>query len=187
MLQRYDVIFFGGSGAYSVLDNVPWIHDGMSVLQDVLELGTKAWASCFGFQGLSLAMGGTVIHDDALTEMGATQLHLTGAGKADPVMSVLPETFWAEEGHHDHVIEVPDGVTLLATGDKLHNQAFKVNGVPFYASQFHPELTVERTLERFIHYRDHYIDGDADEVFAMLAAGQDTPEMGQILRRLVDL
>lgn len=186
-LKRYDVIFFGGSGAYSVLDNVGWIHDGLSVLQDVLDLGKKSWASCFGFQGLSLAMGGTVIHDDDLTEMGATQLRLTEAGKADPILSVLPEPFWAEEGHHDHVIDLPDGVTQLVVGEKVRHQAFKVNGVPFYASQFHPELTVQRTLERFIHYRDHYIDENADDVFAMLAAGQDTPEVGQLLRRLVEL
>ena len=59
--------------------------------------------------------------------------------------------------------------------------------MPFYASQFHPELTVQRSLERFIHYRDHYIDEGADEIFAMLAAGEDTPEMGQVLRRLVEL
>jgi GMP synthase (glutamine-hydrolysing) len=186
-LQSYDVLFFGGSGAYSVLDNVPWIHDGLAVLQEVVDLGKKSWASCFGFQGLSLAMGGTVIHDDDLTEMGATQLTLTPAGRADPILSVLPEPFWAEEGHHDHVIDLPNGVTLLATGSKVRNQAFKVNGIPFYASQFHPELTVQRTLDRFIHYRDHYIEEDADAVFAMLAAGQDTPEVGQLLRRLVEL
>ena len=187
LLKRYDVIFFGGSGAYSVLDDVPWIRDGLSVLQDVLDLGKKAWASCFGFQGLSLAMGGVVQFDDDLTEMGATRLWLTEAGRADPILSVLPDPFWAEEGHHDHVIQMPKGVTQLVRGDQVHHQAFKVDGVPFYASQFHPELTVQRTLERFIHYRDHYIDEGADAIFERLAAGQDTPEMGQVLRRLVEL
>ena len=109
LLKRYDVILFGGSGAYSVLDDVPWIRDGLSVLQDVLDLGKKAWASCFGFQGLSLAMGGVVQFDDDLTEMGATRLWLTEAGRADPILSVLPDPFWAEEGHHDHVIQMPKG------------------------------------------------------------------------------
>jgi GMP synthase (glutamine-hydrolysing) len=186
-LARYDAIFFGGSGAYSVLDDVPWIRDGLDVLQEVASMQKKAFASCFGFQGLSLALGGTVIHDNDLTEMGATRLSLTAEGQADPVMSVLPTEFWAEEGHHDHVMELPKGVTLLATGSRVRLQAFKVDGIPFYASQFHPELTVRRTLERFIHYRDHYIDEGADAIFAMLEAGEDTPEMGEVLKRLVRL
>ena len=186
-LKRYDVIFFGGSGAYSVLDDVGWIRDGLDVLQQVLELRKKAWASCFGFQGLSLALGGRVIHDDELTEMGSTKLTLTEAGQADPVVSTLPRSFWAQEGHHDHVVALPPGVTLMATGAQVELQAFKVDGAPFYASQFHPELTVKSTLERFVHYQDHYINDGHDEVFAMLAAGEDSPEMGHLLRRLVAL
>ena len=184
-LLAYDAIFFGGSGAYSVLDDVPWIKQGLEVLVEVVELRRKAWASCFGFQGLSLAMGGEVIHDDALTEMGSTWLELTEAGRADPILSVLPSGFWAQEGHHDHVMALPKGVTQLVRGSQVALQAFKVDGAPFYASQFHPELTVPRTVDRFVHYQAHYIDDNAEAVLAMLAAGEDTPEMGEVLARLV--
>jgi len=187
-LRSFDAIFFGGSGAYSVLDDVSWIKEGLSVLLEVVELRKKAWASCFGFQGLSLAMGGRVIHDDALTEMGSTWLELTPEGEADPIVSVLPKGFWAQEGHHDHVMGLPPGVTLLATGSQVRLQAFKVDGAPFYASQFHPELTVPRTLERFRHYQAHYVDDvaqGADDMAAKLVSGQDTREMGEVLARLV--
>jgi len=186
-LKRFDAVFFGGSGAYSVLDDIDWIHDGRDTLEEVASLGVKAWASCFGFQGLALALGAEVIHDDDLTEMGSTLLRLTEAGRADPVLEVLPSPFWAQEGHHDHVMTLPEGVDLMAVGDKVRMQAFKVHGVPFYASQFHPELTVQRTVDRFRHYQEHYIDEHAEEVLAELQSGADTPEMGQVLARLVRL
>ncbi len=184
-LRRYDAVFFGGSGEFSVLDDVDWIRDGMDACQEVASLGLKAWASCFGFQGLALALGAEVINDDDLTEMGSTLLSLTPEGRADPVLEPLPDPFWAQEGHHDHVMTLPPGVTLLATGEQVRLQAFKVNGVPFYASQFHPELTVDATVARFRHYQEHYVGGRSEEVLRRLQAGADTPEMGQLLARLV--
>jgi len=185
-LAGYDAIFFGGSGAYSVLDDVPWIRDGLRTLVDVAELRVPAWASCFGFQGLALALGGEVIRDDARQELGAYEIALTDAGRADPVIGVLPPVFWAQEGHHDHVMGLPNGVTLLAVGQNIRNQAFRVDGTPFYASQFHPELTVETTVERFLHYAALYAEpGAADAVVTHLRSGLDTPEMGSVLGRLV--
>ena len=184
-LRTYDAVFFGGSGAYSVLDDVDWIRDGMRTLVDVVELRVPAWASCFGFQGLSLALGGEVVRDDARQELGAYELALTEAGTADPVIGVLPTTFWGQEGHHDHVIVLPPGVELLATGQGIRNQAFKVSGTSFYASQFHPELTIETTIERFVHYSALYSEpGTADAVVALLRSGRDTPEMAEVLARL---
>jgi GMP synthase (glutamine-hydrolysing) len=184
-LLRHDAIFFGGSGAYSVLDDVSWIREALEVLQEVVALQVPSWASCFGFQGLSVALGGEVVYDESRAEMGSTRLALTAAGQADPVLSVLPEQFWAQEGHHDRVVQIPRGVTLLATGTVIAEQAFKVDGAPFYASQFHPELTVEHTLARFRHYRDQYIGDRGDDLLEQLETGEDTPEMGQVLRRLV--
>ena len=66
-------------------------------------------------------------------------------------------------------------------------QAFRVLGAPFWASQFHPELTPDRTMERFLHYKELYVgDGDMDEVEATLRARQQqTPEVASLLSRLV--
>jgi GMP synthase (glutamine-hydrolysing) len=187
-LRSYDVVFFGGSGAYSVLDDVQWIRDGLDTLREVVDLRVLAWASCFGFQGLSLAMGGRVVPDADRQELGSVQLALTKAGRADPVIGVLPATFWAQQGHHDHVDDLPEGVTLLATGSAIPNQAFKVDGAPFYASQFHPELTSKTTLDRYLHYRALYSrEADGDAELARMAAGQDTPEMAAVLPALLRL
>jgi GMP synthase (glutamine-hydrolysing) len=184
-MQEVDALLFGGSGAYSVLDDVVWIRQAQDLLVDVVELGVPAWASCFGFQGLSVALGGAVERDDARTEMGSTRIRLTEAGQRDGLLGPLPAAFWAQQGHHDRVTVVPEGVTLLATGDVCHEQAFKVDKAPFWASQFHPELTVERTLERFRHYQEHYFEGDADAILRTLQSGAETPEVGDVLARLV--
>jgi GMP synthase (glutamine-hydrolysing) len=185
-LRQYDVVFFGGSGAYSVLDDVPWIRDSFGTLQDVVELRIRSWASCFGFQGLSMALGGEVIRDDERQELGSYRLSLTEAGRSDPLLGALPMEFWAQEGHHDHVVRLPPGVTLLATGSLSENQAFVVDGAPFYASQFHPELTSTTTVERFLHYASLYSQGDdVSRVADEMRRAPDTPEMAQVLSRLV--
>lgn len=188
-LRAYDGIFFGGSGAYSVLDDVAWIRDGMRLCVDVVEERIPAFASCFGFQGLALVLGGEVNRDDARQELGAYELALTDEGARDPVLGGLPRRFWAQEGHHDHVDRLPPGVTLLATGSPATwNQAFKVDGAPFWASQFHPELTVETTVQRFLYYAALYAKpGTSDAVVAHLRSGRDTPEMADVLARLVRL
>jgi GMP synthase (glutamine-hydrolysing) len=185
-LQEYDALLFGGSGAYSVLDDVIWIRQALDVLVDVVELGVPSWASCFGFQGLAMALGGAVEHDEERAEMGSTELSVTPAGERDGLFRSLPVRFWAQQGHHDRVTVLPPGVERLATGDVCREQAFKVGGAPFWASQFHPELTVASTLDRFHHYRDHYLDdASADGVFQKLQSGRDTPEVGQLVARLV--
>jgi hypothetical protein len=78
--------------------------------------------------GLALALGGEVNRDDARQELGAFPIDLTEAGRSDPLFGLLPPTFDAQLGHHDHVDRLPPGVTLLATGRAVRNQAFKVDG-----------------------------------------------------------
>jgi GMP synthase (glutamine-hydrolysing) len=183
-LSGYDAVLFGGSGAYSVLDPHAWIQDAVRVLIEVVDKRIPSWASCFGFQGLSMALGGTVIHDNDRAEMGSVQLTPTPDAAADPVFSALPARFWAQEGHHDHVIDLPPGVTLMVTGAAIPNQAFRVDGAPFWASQFHPELTRETTLDRFHYYADHYLKPEEREpMLAQIGRGQDSPEVAELLYR----
>src|SRR4051794_5395631 len=58
LLDQARVLFFGGSGAYSVLDPHPWVRSMLDFLVRTVEHKVPAWASCFGFQGLALALGG---------------------------------------------------------------------------------------------------------------------------------
>lgn len=184
-LDGYELVFFGGSGAYSVLDDVAWIRETVDVMLEVIDRRIPAYASCFGFQGVSMALGGRVVQDKARAEMGAVQLRRTAAAVHDPIFSGLPGEFWAQQGHKDHVVELPPGVTLLAVGDVSENQAFKVDRAPFWASQFHPELTARTTVDRFVYYADHYLPPEEREpILRKLRAGTDSPEVGALLARI---
>lgn len=188
LLTTTSLFFFGGSGAYSVLDSHGWVHNMLDFLVRVVEHRVPAWASCFGFQGLALALGGEVNRDDARQELGVYPIDLTPSAASDPVFSVMPASFPAQLGHHDHVDRLPPGVTLLATGRGIRNQAFKVDGAPFWASQFHPELRKHTTVERWNHYRAHYGDGEtAARIDREMAEAPDTPETETLLRTFVRL
>lgn len=184
LLDQTSLFFFGGSGAYSVLDKHGWVRSMLDFLVRVVDAKVPAWASCYGFQGLSLALGGEVNRDDARQELGAFPIHLTDAGRADPLFGGLPDPFFAQLGHHDHVDRLPSGVTLLCTGEKIWNQAFKVDGAPFWASQFHPELRKATTMERWNYYRAHYSDPESAAIIdADMAAAPDTPEVQTVLSK----
>jgi GMP synthase (glutamine-hydrolysing) len=186
LLGEARMFFFGGSGAYSVLDAHPWVRNMLDFLVKVVDAKVPAWASCFGFQGLALALGGEVNRDDARQELGAFPIDLTDAGRADPLFASLPPTFHAQLGHHDHVDRLPAGVTLLATGRKIRNQGFKVDGAPFWATQFHPELRKATTMERWNYYRAHYADGAAAaEIDRIMEESPETLEVQGVLRRFV--
>ena len=182
------MFFFGGSGAYSVLDPHPWVRGMLDFLVEVVDAKVPAWASCFGFQGLALALGGDVNRDDARQELGAFPIRLTEAGRADALFGGLPVEFPAQLGHHDHVDRLPAGVTLLATGQKINNQAFKVDNAPFWASQFHPELRKNTTIERWSYYKEHYADAaGAAEIDRVMEESPDTPEVQSVLTTFVKL
>lgn len=186
LLDEASMLFYGGSGAYSVLDQHQWLKDMLDKLVVTVDRKIPSWASCFGFQGLALALGGEVNNDDARTELGAFDVDLTSHGMADPLFSHLPASFPVQLGHHDHVDRLPSGVTLLVSGRKIHNQAFKVDGAPFWASQFHPELRKATTIERWNYYRALYADpAKAAGIDAMMEAAPDTPDSQTILQKFV--
>ncbi len=189
VLEDRPAVFFGGSGAYSVLDEHDWIKGMLDLLVHTAEAGIPAYASCFGFQGLALAMGGDVNRDDSRQELGAYEISLTPQAYDDPLFRRLPQSFFAQLGHHDHVDRLPAGVTLLATGDRSYHQAFKVDAAPFWASQFHPELNKATTYARFLHYLDHYADDpeEAARIDAEMRAMPETKAPAVLLRDLVQL
>jgi GMP synthase (glutamine-hydrolysing) len=161
LLADRPALYFGGSGKFGVRDSHPWVHEFLDFLLLVVELKQPSYASCFAFQGLALAMGGEVGRDDKKQEMGIIDLELTKAGQTDPLFSSLPTRFLAPLGHNDEVMRLPSGVTELARGELVEHQAFRVDGAPFWASQFHPELTKTTLLDRWDHYRSEFTDDPA--------------------------
>lgn len=182
-----DLLFFGGSGAYSVLDRHSWIRGLHDFLLLVPQSGVPAWASCFAFQGLALAMGGKVVRDESRQQLGVATVELTPAGERDPLLGCLPPRFDAQFGHHDHVDALPGGMTALALGNGGNPQAYRVDGSMFWGAQFHPELNKRTTLERWRHYRKFYQGSRGEEIDRQLESSPETPEPEKALHALVDL
>ena len=154
LLEGADAVLIGGSGDFSVYDprGRPWVVPLLTFVEAALAQEVPAFGICFGHQLLGEVMGGEVALDRATAEVGTVRLQLTEAGRLDPVFGKLPASFQAHTGHTDRVLETPAGVELLATGDTLAIQAFRVRGAPFWSAQFHPDLTGDEARSRYLAY-----------------------------------
>ena len=151
-LDEVDVVLLGGSGDFSVVEGGPWLESALNVMRQLHELSKPTFASCWGFQAFSLALGGEVVTDLERAEVGTFDLTLTDEGQADPVFGPMGSPFAAQLGHQDIVDRLPEGAICLARSDRVGNQGFRFEGKPIYGSQFHPELDLSSLLDRLRTY-----------------------------------
>lgn len=180
-----DVFLLGGSGHYSAVEDAPWLDRALDSLRRVHAGRKPTFASCWGFQALARALGGRVTKDLARAEVGTHALRLTEAGKHDPVFGPLGDSFFGQMGHEDHVVELPPGAILLASSDRVANQAYCFSDAPVYCTQFHPELNRNDLLERVRVYPEYVerIAGIPPNRFAELL--RETPETEALLPRFI--
>lgn len=188
VLRSCDMVLIGGSGDFSVVKGGDWLESALDAMRLLHEHGKPTFASCWGCQAMARALGGTVVTDPSRAEVGTHQLMLTESGSADPVMGPLGSTFFAQMGHEDLVETLPEGTTLLASSDKVTNQAYLFDGKPIYCTQFHPELSLELLLDRLRTYPQYIkrITGLDYEEFVETMC-QDNRETEGILFRFVQL
>jgi len=167
--EGVDAVLVGGSGEYSVYDDAPWLPAFFQTLAELAKANFPTFASCFGFQGLVVGLGGTVEKDTDRAEVGTFTVSLTEEGKNDPIFSQLPAQFEAQLGHKDHAIQWPEGAVCLAASPRCPFQALRV-GTRVYATQFHPELTLQDNLSRLYRYHDHYVSNFGEDGFRELEA-----------------
>jgi GMP synthase (glutamine-hydrolysing) len=182
-----DMFLLGGSGHYSAAGEGEWLQRALETMRAVHLSRKPTFASCWGFQAMARAMGGRVIKDLAHSEMGTHHLSLTEEGKTDPVFGPLGDTFYAQMGHEDHVIELPPNVTLLASSPRVANQAYRFDDAPIYCTQFHPELNRDDLMKRVQVYPEYIerIAGLPAERFSELL--KESTETEAILTRFVKL
>jgi GMP synthase (glutamine-hydrolysing) len=185
LIDAVDVVLLGGSGDHSVAEGGPWLAAALAAMRELVDQAKPTFASCWGFQAMARAMGGAVVTDISRAELGTHALRLTDAGRRDAVFGPLGDVFLAQMGHQDIVIELPRGAVLLASSDRVENQAFCFPGKPIYCTQFHPELRREDLLLRLEAYPQYVecIAGVSVEEFA--ANCRDTPESEALLPRFV--
>ena len=184
-LDCADMVLLGGSGRYSATADAPWLDRTLASLRELHARGKPTFASCWGFQAMARALGGTVINDPSRAELGTHRVKLPDSGKRDPIFGPLGDVFEAQMGHEDRVAELPPDAVLLASTGLVQNQAFRFENLPIYCTQFHPELSVRDMIGRVCAYPEYVsrIAGLPPERFQELCWA--TPSASKILPRFI--
>ena len=93
---------------------------------------------CLGAQLIARAFGQRVYRFGGL-EVGYPTVHLTSAGRSDPLFQGLEPEQRVMQMHEDS-FDLPEGAVLLMRNDACENQAFRI-GSTIYGIQAHPEVT----------------------------------------------
>lgn len=150
LLAGYDGVIFGGSSDFDFHGGRPEkdpvrlmsmiiLGRARNIVQYAFEKELPILGVCFGHQIIGEIRGGMITNDREQTKMGSYEVHLTDAGKRDPLFGSLPESFFAQYAHKDSITTLPEGATLLATGSTCRFSVLKY-GDKMYTVQFHPEI-----------------------------------------------
>ena len=182
-VKKYDALMVGGSGDFYVSKkNLPAFEQVLELLADVVAVGHPTFASCFGFQLLVEALGGSIVYDQDRMEVGTFKISLTDSGQADELFNYLPLHFWAQLGHKDRADRLPVGVLNLAYNQNSPIQALRIPNQPIWATQFHPELTRQENLLRFERYLDGYAAFmSEEEMKTTIDRFRDSPETERLI------
>jgi GMP synthase (glutamine-hydrolysing) len=179
------MLLLGGAGHYSAASEGAWLERALDTLREIHRLAKPTFASCWGFQAMSRAMGGRCIHDLANAEVGTIEMHLTAAGRDDPLFGSLPPVFAAQAGHEDHVVALPPDAVLLASSARVQEQAFRFEGRPIYCTQFHLELDRASVIERVMAYPEYVARIARVPMDEFMASVRETREANSLLQRFV--
>lgn len=182
-LKNADLILIGGAGDYSVPKGGQWLERALDTMRSLYAKRKPVFASCWGFQAMAAALGGSVDTVSHLAELGTIELTVTLEGKSDPIFGYLGSNFWAHVGHHDTVIQLPEHAIRLACTSLVPNHAFKMPDAPLYCTQFHSELTKDLLIQRlstYPEYTEEIVGIPLDEFVLKL---RETPEANNLIRR----
>lgn len=182
-----DAVLIGGSGKYSVVEGGPWLPAALEAFEFLYTDSIPTFASCWGFQAFARALGGRVVTDLNRAELGSLHVTLTDAGKVDPIFGKLSPRFFCQLGHQDIVDELPENAILLASSERVENQAFTFADKPIYATQFHPEMTREDLLKRMAAYPEYLTKITGLTVEEFKSTCQETHEASSLMRHFSDL
>ncbi len=130
------LIVFGGEQSARDDHTHPYLPALARLMQAYTDADKPVLGICLGSQLLARAYGADN-HLGLAPEFGWTDVTLTEAGRADPVLSQVPQTFPIFQWHSD-TFTLPQGATHLATSPTAQNQAFRI-GRATYGTQFHFE------------------------------------------------
>lgn len=139
-IDQCDLVIVGGTplAAYR-WEGHAFLRDEATFLRQAVAASTPCLGVCFGAQFFAHLFGGRAYRADR-KEIGAYDVFLTEEGRGDPVLAGFPPRFPVFHWHGD-TFDPPPGAALLARGEGVRHQAFRLGSV--VGVQFHLEVTVE--------------------------------------------
>jgi len=165
------VVLFGGTANVDETERFPHLAVVREYARQALERGVPCLGICLGSQILARALGRPVVRAP-VREIGFEPLRPTADATDDPLLGLFADGDMVFQWHED-THELPEGATLLATGDRIAVQAFRA-GERAWGIQFHQELDALE-LGRWVEIADAELDlgatwgRSADELRAQAA------------------
>ena len=186
-LDAYSGIVVGGSPFTSSVpdehksDTQRRVEAELDVLLDeVWQRDFPFLGACYGIGTLARYIGGVI--DGTYGEpISAPTITITAAGAKDPLLEGMPPTFRAYVGHKEACTVLPDNAVVLASSSSCPVQMFRVQE-NLYATQFHPELTLEPLLQRMEVYQHsgYFQPSEFEEIRAEVSTA-DVSHAGRVL------
>ena len=145
------LVVFGGEQNARDDEKHPYLPELASLMRRFGDSGKAVLGICLGSQLLARAYGGNNLIG-AAPEFGWRSIGRTEAGKADPVLSVMPDSFLSFQWHDD-TFTLPEGAAHLAENEAARHQAFRL-GRAAYGFQFHFEANREVVRNWMTHFPD---------------------------------
>ncbi len=120
----------------------PYMAEAARLARSFHDAGRPVLGVCLGAQVLARALGARV-HRLGWTEVGFMELEPTAAAAGDPLLSGQDCVRLLD--YHEDTFDIPGGATLLMTGRKCRNQAFRLGSS--YGFQCHFECSTDLWLE----------------------------------------
>jgi GMP synthase (glutamine-hydrolysing) len=121
-------------------DPLPGLATELNIIGCALQHQIPILGVCLGSQLIAKTLGARVYRNPEL-EIGWAPVHLTDAGRADPLFDGVASPTHFFHWHGD-TFDLPAGAQWLAWSDKCRHQAYRYRD-NVYGLQFHPEVTPE--------------------------------------------
>jgi len=134
------LLIFGGEMNVDDIDRYPYLLAQRQLMRRAVDAGLPVLGICLGAQMLARALDARV-YRAAVRELGFKPVRITEAGQADPLLGAFHSGDRIFQWHED-TFDLPDGAELLAAGDDVQVQAFRM-GRNAWGVQFHFEVDAE--------------------------------------------
>jgi GMP synthase (glutamine-hydrolysing) len=131
------IVMFGGEMNVDMTDRYPFLADERRFVREAVDRGIPYLGICLGAQMLARALDRNV-YAAGVREIGFNALHPAAEAQRDRLVAVFEDGDMVFHWHED-TFELPEGAALLATGDHVPMQAFRV-GERAWGLQFHFEV-----------------------------------------------